>query len=92
MAAVFAHEIKKKKTPLTSIKMNADIIKESVELDENDKVSFKIIQREINRLNQLVKEVLLYSREIKLEITKTNIKDLCTEIRLQLERFVKKNR
>lgn len=86
MAAVLAHEIK---TPLTSIKMNADIIKESVELDENDEVSFKIIQREINRLNQLVKEVLLYSREIKLEITKTNIKDLCTEIRLQLEPVLK---
>ncbi|MGE5621219.1 MAG: histidine kinase dimerization/phospho-acceptor domain-containing protein, partial [archaeon] len=63
MSAVLAHEIK---TPLTSIKMNADILSESLKLSEEDEDSFRIIQKEIKRLNNLVKEVLQISRQPEL--------------------------
>lgn len=58
MAAVLAHEIK---TPLTSIKMNADIIAEELKLNESEKEYLTIIQTEINRMNNLVKDVLQFS-------------------------------
>ncbi len=63
MAAVMAHEIK---TPLTSIKMNADILYESLDLNDYDKNAFSIIQKEINRLNHLVKDVLGFARQTEL--------------------------
>ncbi len=81
MAAVLAHEIK---TPLTSIKMNADILKERLELNKEDKVSFSIIQEEINRLNNLVKDVLSFSRQTELEYSKFNIKEKIDSIKLQV--------
>lgn len=81
MAAVLAHEIK---TPLTSIKMNADILKEELELTDNDKVSFSIIQKEINRLNNLVKDVLSFSRQTELEYSRFNLKEKIDNIKLQV--------
>ncbi|RMD48065.1 MAG: HAMP domain-containing protein, partial [Ignavibacteria bacterium] len=73
MSAVMAHEIK---TPLTSIKMNADILKSSLGGDGRFDNSFKIIDREVNRLNKLAKEVLQYSRQIDLNIEQVNIKEI----------------
>lgn len=81
MAAVLAHEIK---TPLTSIKMNADILKEGLELNDEDKVSFSIIQKEINRLNNLVKDVLSFSRQMELEYSRFNLKETVENIRMQV--------
>lgn len=77
MAAVLTHEIK---TPLTSIKMNTDMLAESLKLDDDDKNSMNIIKKEINRLNNLVKEVLQFSRQINIEKERFNIKDLFDEI------------
>ena len=89
MAAVLAHEIK---TPLTSIKMNADILKEELELNEDEKVSFSIIQKEINRLNNLVKDVLSFSRQTELEYSKFNLKEKIENIRLQVNnKLISKN-
>jgi two-component system sensor histidine kinase HydH len=81
MAAVLAHEIK---TPLTSIKMNADIISEALQLKEDEKENFASIQTEINRLNNLVKDVLQFSRQMELEYTKVNLYNLIESIKLQL--------
>lgn len=64
MAAVLAHEVK---TPLTSIKMNADMLSNSLANNDEDKQSFNIIDKEINRLNNLVKEVLQFSRQSDLD-------------------------
>src|SRR3990172_745803 len=97
MAAVLAHEIK---APLTSIKMNADIIaefrlsadkaskagqlNESRERDRDEKENFDIIQTEINRLNYLVKDVLQFSRQMELEYSNVNLYELTESIRHQL--------
>ena len=81
MAAVLAHEIK---TPLTSIKMNADILNESLELNSEDKTAFLIIQKEINRLNNLVKDVLNFSRQTDLAYSKFNLHKMVERIKSQL--------
>lgn len=82
MAAVLAHEIK---TPITSIKMNTDILLESMSLNEDDERSFSIIQKEVSRLNNLVKDVLQFSRQMDLEYSKVDLADIIGSIKLQLE-------
>jgi signal transduction histidine kinase len=80
MAAVLAHEIK---TPLTSIKMNADIIAEDLQLNAEEKENLAIIQTEINRLNNLVKDVLQFSRQMELDYSVFNLFDLIDNIQSQ---------
>lgn len=63
MSAVLAHEIR---NPLNSIKINADILIDTVSFTENQKKRIKIIQKEVDRLNNLVKDVLLFSRQTEL--------------------------
>ncbi|MCU7494419.1 MAG: HAMP domain-containing protein [Ignavibacteria bacterium] len=82
MSAILAHEIK---TPLTSIKMNADILSESLKLSKEDEDSFQIIQKEIKRLNNLVKEVLQLSRQPELNCSVLNLKELMENVRKQFQ-------
>lgn len=77
MAAVLAHEVK---TPLTSIKMNADILSNSLELNNEDKQAFSIINKEINRLNNLVKEVLQFSRQSELDSNEFDFNEIVQTI------------
>ncbi|MCF6268327.1 MAG: ATP-binding protein [Melioribacteraceae bacterium] len=77
MAAILAHEIK---TPLTSIKMNSDILYESLELNSDDQTSFQIIKKEIERLNHLVKDVLQFSRKIDVVKTEFNLYSFVEEV------------
>lgn len=77
MAAILTHEIK---TPLTSIKMNSDMLAESLELNEDDSNSMNIIKKEINRLNNLVKEVLLFAKQMNIDKELFDIKELVKEI------------
>ncbi len=86
MAAVLAHEIK---TPLTSIKMNADIIAEALQLNDEEKENLAIIQTEINRLNNLVKDVLQFSRQMELDYSLFNIYELAETINVQLNNKLK---
>lgn len=86
MAAILAHEIK---TPLTSIKMNADILNESLALQQDDEKSFSIIQKEINRLNNLVKDVLLFSKQTDLVYSELDLHELIENIKIQLENSIK---
>ena len=83
MAAVLAHEIK---TPLTSIKLNADIIAENLDLSKEDKENFEIMKTEINRLNNLVKDVLQFSRQMELNFSEVKLKDLIDNVQYQLSK------
>ncbi len=83
MAAVLAHEIK---TPLTSIKMNADIIAETPDLNDENRENFEIMKIEINRLNNLVKDVLQFSRQMDLHFSEVRLKDLIDNVKYQLRK------
>ena len=83
MAAVLAHEIK---TPLTSIKLNADIIAETLDLSDEDRENFEIMKTEINRLNNLVKDVLQFSRQMELNFSEVKLKDLIDNVHNQLSK------
>ncbi|MFA5405270.1 MAG: response regulator [Ignavibacteria bacterium] len=82
MSAVLAHEIR---NPLNSIKINADILFETLDLAENNKRRLQIIQKEVNRLDNLVKEVLLYSRQVNLVMTEFNLHNLIDNLISQLK-------
>jgi signal transduction histidine kinase len=82
MSAVLAHEIR---NPLNSIKINADILLETLELPENKKRRLQIMQKEVNRLDNLVKEVLLYSRQVNLVLTEFNLYNLIENTISQLK-------
>jgi len=72
MSAVLAHEIR---NPLNSIKINTDILSEVETLSDNNKRRVQIIQKEVNRLDSLVKEVLMFSRQSTPVMTSFNIKN-----------------
>ncbi len=82
MSAVLAHEIK---TPLTSIKMNVDILNQTLTLKPEDQEAFQIIGKEINRLTELVKEVLQVSRTAPLKLSTLDLKQFVDEIFHQVE-------
>lgn len=73
MSAVLAHEIK---TPLTSIKLNVDMLCETSNLSVEDRAAYEIIRKEINRMNNLVNEVLRFSKPVDLIYSKADIAQL----------------
>ncbi len=89
MSAVLAHEIK---TPLTSIKMNVDILHQTLSLQPEDKEAFQIISKEINRLTELVKEVLQVSRTAPLNLSKLRLNSFIYEIFYQIESDTKQKK
>jgi signal transduction histidine kinase len=70
MSAILAHEIR---NPLNSIKINADILSQVLELNEGNTRRLQIINKEVNRLDNLVKEVLQFSRQANLLLSEFNL-------------------
>ncbi len=63
MATVFAHEIR---NSLSSIKVNVRILQRKPELSENDTRRMEIILRDIDKLDQLLRDTLLFSRFLEI--------------------------
>jgi PAS domain S-box-containing protein len=70
MAAYLSHEIK---TPLASIKMNIDLLARDPALNQGKQRSLTIIQKEVKRLNKLLRNVLQYSKTHELHIVSINM-------------------
>jgi len=81
MSAVLAHEIR---NPLNSIKINTDILFESKDISPDKKNRLQIVQKEVIRLNNLLKEVLMYARHTELIISEFNLNNLIESLRIQL--------
>ncbi|MCX8117669.1 MAG: PAS domain S-box protein [Desulfobacterota bacterium] len=60
-----AHEIR---NPLSSVKMNSQIILKNMAFDGNDKRRMEIIVHEISRLERILDEMLDFARPIKLKL------------------------
>jgi PAS domain S-box-containing protein len=82
MAAYLSHEIK---TPLASIRMNIDMIFKDNSLSRQKQKSLEIIQREIKRLNKMLRNVLQYSRNYELIIVNINLHSMIKNIKNLLE-------
>jgi PAS domain S-box-containing protein len=67
MTSYILHEIK---SPFAAIKMNLDSIKEYI---PKNITQYDIIEREVKRLDKLLNETLMYSREKELDIVNVNI-------------------
>lgn len=80
LATSLAHEIR---NPLSSVKMNSQIILRNVQFDGNDKRRMEIIVHEISRLERILDEMLDFARPVKLNFEPVPINtvlDGCLEI------------
>lgn len=89
MSAVLAHEIR---NPLNSIKINADILIDNDSFAENQKKRLKIIHKEVERLNNLVKDVLLFSRQNDLLLSEFGLENFFETIHLQLKAILEEKK
>ncbi|MBA4390801.1 MAG: hypothetical protein C0399_07670 [Syntrophus sp. (in: bacteria)] len=75
-----AHEIR---NPLSSVKMNSQIILKNSALDGNDKRRIEIVVSEISRLEGILNEMLDFARPVKLKfepVSICHVVDSCLEI------------
>lgn len=89
MSAVLAHEIR---NPLNSIKINADIMIDNDSFTESQKKRLKIIHKEVERLNNLVKDVLLFARQSDLLLSEFTLESFFETIHLQLKAILEEKR
>ncbi len=82
MTAFLSHEIK---TPLVSINMNIDMLSKSLDLPDSKRKSFSIIQKEVKRLDRLLRNVLQFSRQVELINSNVNLANLIQNIKDFLE-------
>ncbi len=75
-----AHEIR---NPLSSVKMNSQIILKNLSSDGNDKRRMEIVVNQISRLEGILDEMLDFARPVKLKLEPVSISrviDRCLEI------------
>ena len=77
LSSGIAHEIR---NPLSSIRGLTQFIFQSFDESDNRKKDLKIILNEVDRLNQLINEILDYSRPKSLDISKFSMKEIIREI------------
>ncbi|MDR3674836.1 MAG: ATP-binding protein [Acidobacteriota bacterium] len=82
MAAGIAHEIR---NPLASIAGSVKLLQSISELDDDQSKLITIVSRESERLNKLVSDFLLYSRDLRFEFQSVDVVTLLTETLLLLE-------
>jgi two-component system sensor histidine kinase PilS (NtrC family) len=82
MAAGIAHEIR---NPLASIAGSVKLLKSISELDDDQSNLIAIVSRESERLNKLVSDFLLYSRDQRYEFKTLNVVTILEETLLLME-------
>ena len=82
MAAGIAHEIR---NPLASIAGSVKLLQSISQLEEDQAKLITIVSRESERLNKLVSDFLLYSRDQRFEFSRVDVVTLLEETLLLLE-------
>jgi two-component system sensor histidine kinase PilS (NtrC family) len=82
MAAGIAHEIR---NPLASIAGSVKLLRSIAQLDEDQAKLIDIVSRESERLNKLVSDFLIYSRDQKFEFQEVDLVPLLEETLLLVE-------
>lgn len=89
LTASLSHEIR---NPLSSVKMNLQILGKNSMFQGNDKRRLDISEREINRLEGILKELLDFAKPVALKRKKTNVNQLiCDCVELLEVRIIKQN-
>jgi two-component system sensor histidine kinase PilS (NtrC family) len=70
MAAGIAHEIR---NPLASIAGSVHVLSQISEMTEEQQTLINVVNRESERLNQIISDFLVYSREKNLQLVPTNV-------------------
>lgn len=73
LATSLAHEIR---NPLSSVKMNIQILLKNVEFNGNDKRRMEIMSSEISRLEKILAEMLDFAKPLRLYLAPTLINDV----------------
>jgi PAS domain S-box-containing protein len=73
LATSLAHEIR---NPLSSVKMNIQILLKNVEFNGNDKRRMEIMSSEISRLEKILAEMLDFAKPLRLYLEPTLINDI----------------
>ncbi|TAM82801.1 MAG: PAS domain S-box protein [Acidobacteria bacterium] len=81
LSAGIAHEIR---NPLASISGSAKVLETMRDIDEDERKLIAIVSRESERLNKLVSDFLLYSREQRFEFCEVDVGVLIEETLLLL--------
>jgi two-component system, NtrC family, sensor histidine kinase PilS len=76
MAAGIAHEIR---NPLSSIAGSVKVLSEVAALDDEQKILVNIVNRESERLNNIISDFLTYSREKQYEFARVDLVPLIEE-------------
>lgn len=82
LAAGIAHEIR---NPLASISGSAKVLETMGNIDEDERKLIAILSRESERLNKLVSDFLLYSREHRFEFREVDVVVLIEETLILLQ-------
>ena len=82
MAAGIAHEIR---NPLSSIAGSVKVLSEVAALDDEQKVLVGIVNRESERLNSIISDFLMYTREKQYEFAHVDLAELLEEALMLLE-------
>ncbi len=82
LAAGIAHEIR---NPLASIAGSVNLLQSIAKLDEDQAKLIDIVSRESERLNKLVSDFLIYSREQRFEFRDVDVVNLLEETLLLVE-------
>lgn len=73
LTASLSHELR---NPLSSIKMNLQILSPRMELEAFDQRRMEIIVREVSRLECILRQLLDTARPVTVDLTEVNVKDL----------------
>jgi PAS domain S-box-containing protein len=77
LSSGIAHEIR---NPLSSIRGLAQFLYQSLDKEDERKTDLSIILKEVDRLNQLINQILNFSRPKKLAISHFSIQQMITEL------------